>query len=244
MGGSAMRKIILPLIAACLVLTACSKGPKDAVIPSDMKEWSQLDDKVKQLSDDDRRLFATYMMRVGIAGALKGEGVPAGMTIGQAIEAQRKFEADKKAQADKESALQAKVMAQRNAAIERMNQVVTFAIVSMEYTASDPVNGVMSDKETFSYAVKNSSDKDIAGLKGTATFTDMFGQDIYTMNVQIDQGIPAQSEQTLDGFEMELSQVNDDDMNLARATLDKVKVTFTPTMIVYADGSKDEAPAE
>jgi len=238
-----MRKLILPLIAACLVLSACSKGAKDTVIPHDPKEWSKIDDQVKSLPSEERQLFAKYMLRVGIGGAFNGKSIPDGFTVGQAIEDQRKFEADKKAEEDKQAAYQSQVQAQRNAAVEHMNQIVNFAISSMAYSASDPDNGVMDDKEVFSYVVKNNGNKDIAGIKGTAVLTDMFGNDFYTINIELDQPVPANSEQTFEDYESVLNLNDNADSALARASLDKIKVSFTPTMIVYADGTKEEAPA-
>jgi len=90
-----MRKLVFTLVAAGLVLSACSKGPKDTVLPSDPKQWSEsgLKDSIEKLSPDDRKLLGAYMIRMGIGGALTGKTIPEGTTIGQAIEEEKKYEA-------------------------------------------------------------------------------------------------------------------------------------------------------
>lgn len=88
-----MRKIILPVVAACLMVSACSKGPKETVIPTDPKQWSDIKPSIEKLDPADKQLIGKYMVRVGIGGAFTGQSIPPGTTIGQAIEDEKKFEA-------------------------------------------------------------------------------------------------------------------------------------------------------
>ncbi|MDV7396312.1 hypothetical protein RZS08_33265, partial [Arthrospira platensis SPKY1] len=63
------------LVVLTGVLVACSK-PYDTVIPSDMSAWDkELAPVVKELSDEDRKLFSAFVARAKIAEVFaKGEG--------------------------------------------------------------------------------------------------------------------------------------------------------------------------
>ena len=76
----------LSVIAVAVLVAGCSK-PTDTVIPSDMSKWdTELAPAVKKLSEDDRKLLTTFVMRAKMGQAFgKGEGVPFGMTVGEAI---------------------------------------------------------------------------------------------------------------------------------------------------------------
>jgi len=84
----------LAIALAAAVLVSCS--PKWALIPPDPHNWDQLANNVKRLSPDESRLFAAYMSRQVMAGAYPDgrPNMPAGTTIGDAINDERAFEAD------------------------------------------------------------------------------------------------------------------------------------------------------
>ena len=93
---AAKKAAIFPGLAVCLATTALgSCSPKQAVIPPDPHNWDQLANNVRQLSPDDSRLFTAFMSRRVMADALPDgrPNLPAGMTIGDAIDDERAFEA-------------------------------------------------------------------------------------------------------------------------------------------------------
>jgi len=83
----------LAIVLAAAVLVSCS--PKWALIPPDPHNWDGLANDVKRLSPDESRLFAAYMSRQVMAGAYPDgrPNIPAGTTIGDAINEERALEA-------------------------------------------------------------------------------------------------------------------------------------------------------
>jgi len=109
------------MVAAALLLVSCS--PKGVVIPTDPAHWDQLSSSTKQLSTEDRRLLAGYLVRQSLAGAFSGgkPSVPPGTTIGQAIAEQKKFEADATQKQVADEILKAKAAAQLASAEAALN---------------------------------------------------------------------------------------------------------------------------
>lgn len=235
-------RLLLPVLVLALALGACSRS-KDVVIPADSSKWSELGDKTKDLSDDDKRLLGAYLMRTAMRQALAHEqGVPPGTTVGDAIAQEKDFEAKQKLEEAQAAALKARALAARNAAIEGMRHLVTFAMVSKTYVPKDIYANRFSDRVAFVFAVKNNSDKAIAGVKGTTEFSDMFGSPIKKMNLSLDEAIPAHGEKTFDTYYLDLNQFESGDQKLAGTDLAKMKVSFVPEMIVFADGTNQKAP--
>jgi len=239
-----MNKRIFLLVVFCVTATigACSRA-KDAVIPADPAKWSSLGDVTKDLSAEDKRLLGTYLMRKSFAGALaQGNGIPPGTTVGEAIDDQRNFEAKEKLADAQAAALRARALAERNAVIDKLNKLVTFAVVSKTYVPKDFQAERFSDRVAFVFAVKNNGTRDIAGIKGVVEFDDMFGTPIEKMGLSLDNAIPANSEKTIDGYSKDLNQFEANDQQLAVTDLSKIKVKFEPQMIVFSDGSNIKAP--
>jgi len=237
-----MRQFLILFLAAFLV--GCSQ-PKSHTIPSDPAKWDKdMASSIKELSPEDKRLFATYMTRAVVRAAFTKEpAVPPGTTIGDAIEAQKEFEAKEKAEEQEAAALKAKVLAERNAALAKLRDTVMLTVVEKQYLPSDVMNGRYSDRIQFVFAVKNKSSKDIAGVKGTLNFLDMFDTPIESISLSLDHPVKADSDATIDGYGKDINQFENDDQKLAVTDLSKMKVTFVPEMIVFADGTRLTAPS-
>ena len=94
-----MRKGFSILLCS-IILTACS-GPKDTVIPRELDKMDSIKPAMEKLTVEEKELAASYIMRNTIGaklgalfGGKEGTGIPEGMTLGKAIEEQRKFKAD------------------------------------------------------------------------------------------------------------------------------------------------------
>lgn len=87
-----MKRMLL-LILLSGVLAGCN-DPHDAKIPP-LTEFSTIKTQLEKLTPEERDLLAGYMMRKTV-GAVFGEKSPSeeGVTIGQAIEAQKKWKAE------------------------------------------------------------------------------------------------------------------------------------------------------
>lgn len=245
-----MRRLTLALIAA-LSLVACS-GPKDTPLPRELNKMDTIKPALDKLPGEDRELVAGYVMRHTIGAAMSamggkaGEGIPEGMTIGKAIEEQRKFVADAKLEEAKQEALKAKLKAEREAALKGMRDAVTVTLVSKRLDSERGFSGmVMDEKLVITFGYKNNTNKDIAGVKGTIEVQDLFGDELSGFNVSNDQTIKAgQSATWVGSRSVQFAVGHNQDRKLADLPDDKFKVVWVPDVIVFADGTKLAAPKQ
>jgi hypothetical protein len=224
-------------------LASCS-DPKKTEIPSDPNKWETISDQVKQLDQEDKRLLAAYLARMGIASAFthKAVVVPPGTTIADAISQERDFEA--KMKSDDAAAAAVKQQAQAAAAVEinKMNQAATFAALGVTILPKNYDVGRYSPQVSVPFAIRNNTDKEISGIKGTIELQDIFGSTLRRLSIAADRSIPAKSQVTMGDYVWDMNQFDNDDQHLMSVDLTKVRAKFTPSMIVFADGTKIVAP--
>lgn len=238
-----INKIALPLL---LVLAACS-GPKDTPLPRDLEKLDSLKPALEKLTPEERELAAGYIMRVGVGSKLKGAfggeegpGIPVGMTVGKAIEEQRKFKADLAIEEAKQQALQAKLAAEREAALKPLREAVTVTLVSKKVVPEYGYSGMLMDENlNVVFGYQNNTGKDIAGVKGHISIKDLFGEQISGFLVSNDDTLKAGESITWTGSRSVKYGVNENgDRKLADLDPSKYKVVWEPWMIVFADGTK------
>ena len=182
----------------------------------------------------------------GLFGGKEGPGIPEGMTIGKAIEEQRKFKADAAIEEAKQQALKAKLQAEREAAQKQMREAVTVTLVSKKLAVEHGYSGIVTDENlqvVFGY--KNNTDKEVAGVKGYVSVKDLFGEEISGFLISNDTTIPAGQSTTWTGSRsVRFSLGNNKDRKLAELGDDKYTVVWEPEMIVFKDGTKLTAPKE
>lgn len=196
-------------------------------------------------------MFAGYVMRNtlgaklgGLFGGKEGPGIPDGMTIGKAIEDQRKFKADRAVEEAKAAALKEKLRAEQETAMKAMREVITLTLVSKALIEERGMSGMLMDENlqvTFGY--KNNSAKDIAGVKGYVSVKDLFGDEISGFAISNDKTIKAGESITWTGSRsVKYSMGNNKDRKLVELTDDKYKVIWEPSIVVFTDGTKLVAP--
>ncbi len=236
----------------CLVLVACN-SVKNTPLPQDLDKMESIKPAMEKLTPEERELAGGYIMRhtlgakmKGIFGGVEGPGIPDGMTIGKAIEEQRKFISDQKAEEQKQAALKAALQAKREAALKPMKEAVTVTLVSKQIKPEYGYSGILMDENfvvTFGY--KNNTQKDIAGVKGYISVRDLFGDELSGFAVSNDDTIAAGKSITWTGSRTVKYAVGDNkDRKLAELDDSKYKVIWEPQVIVFSDGSKLELPTE
>lgn len=244
-----MLRLVLSFLAL-LALTACS-GPKDTPVPKELAAMESVKPALEKLTPEERELFAGYVMRHTLGAKLgglfrgkEGPGIPDGMTIGKAIDDQRKFKADRAIEEAKEAALKEKLRADQEAAMKAMRDVVTLTLVSKALKEERGMSGMLMDENlqvTFGY--KNNSTKDIAGVKGYVSVNDLFGDEISGFAISNDKTIKAGETVTWTGSRsIKYSMGNNKDRKLAELTDDKYKIVWEPKVVVFTDGTKLVAP--
>lgn len=234
-----MRKIILPIVVATLALSACNSA-KSTLIPTDPEKWGEISEQVKSLDDDDREAVTKYMMRMTLGAAFSGgkAGIPPGTTIGDAIDQQHEWQKKQQQEEAEAAVLKAKVEAQKAADAAKIKQAATVAITDVSILPENMMAGRYSDRLNMEIAVQNKTAKQISGIKGTVNFDDQFGSRISSTNLSLDEDVKPNESRNITGYGRDLNQFEDSDKKLASIPFSKMKVTFVPEMIVFADGSK------
>lgn len=243
-----MRYLLLVLGAVALM--GCS-NPKDTPLPADLAKMESLKPALEKLTQEERELVAAYVVRQTMGAALGGllggkpsAGIPEGMTIGKAIDDQRKFAAEAKAEEARQQALKAKLAAEREAALKPMLEAVTVTLVSKKLAEERGYSGmVMDEKLEVTFGYKNNTIKDISGVKGRVVVKDLFGDEISGFQISNDATIKAGATTTWTGSRsLRFSLGGNKDRKLAELPDDKFKVHWEPQVIVFADGTKLAVP--
>jgi len=243
-------RVSLVVLVCSILLVACS-GPKDTPLPRDLDKIESIKASMEKLTPDERELAAGYIMRHtigaklgGLFGGKEGPGIPEGMTLGKAIDEQRKFKADVALEEAKQQALKVKLEAEREAALKPMREAITVTLVSKKIATERGYSGMVMDENlevTFGY--KNNTDKDVSGVKGRISTKDLFGDEISAFQISNDSTIKAGQTATWSGSRsVRFSMGSNKDRKLAELGDDKFKVVWEPQAIVFSDGTKLAVP--
>ena len=244
-----MRLLLIFLI--CIASLGGCDRPKETVIPKAIEKLETIKPALDKLTTEERALATGYILRQtmaeklgGLFGGKAGPGIPEGMTIGNAIEEERKFVAERNSEEAKQAALAAKLQAEREAALKPMRSAVTVTLVAKEIVPKRGMSGMLLDEYlnvTFGY--KNNTEKDIAGVKGLISLRDLFGDKISEFLVSNDSTIKAGESVTWTGSRSLQYSIGDNkDRKLGELTSDKYKLLWEPRIIVFSDGSKLAVP--
>lgn len=231
-------------------LVGCT-GPKDTAVPKELDKIESIRPSLAKLTEEERELFAGYMVRQtvgaklgGLFGGTPGPGIPDGMTIGKAIEEQRKFKAEAAIEEGKQKALKEKLAAEREAALKPMREAVTVTLVAKGIRAERGYSGTVLDEHLdVSFGYKNNTTKDISGVKGRVSVRDLFGDELSAFLISNDDTIKAGNASVWSGSRsVKYAVGGNKDRKLAELPDDKYTVVWTPQVIVFADGTKLTAP--
>lgn len=239
----------LTILLCSIVLAACS-GPRDTPLPRDLDKIESIKPAMEKLSPEERTLVTGYIIRHTVGASLgalfggkEGPGIPEGMTLGKAIEEQRKFNADAAIDEAKQQALKTKLQAEREAAIKPMREAITVTLVSKKISTERGGGIVMDENLEVTFGYKNNTDKDIAGVKGYISVKDLFGDEISGFLISNDNTMKAGQTVTWAGSRsVRFSLGNNKDRKLAELEDDKFKVVWEPKMIIFKDGTKLTVP--
>jgi len=249
-----MRTNTALVLAGLLLFAGCSK-PVDTVIPSNMDTWDkELGPVTQKLSEEDRKLFAGYVVRMKMASAFKGDSsdIPFGTTIGQALEDQRKWladmereQAEEKAKSDREEAermaLKQKIEAERASQMEAINGTVTVTLVSKNELARNFQAGRYSDQQQFVIGAENKSQKTIVGVSGELEFVDLFGKVVGAVNFRMSEKIEPGKTARWTGVR-DYNQFIPEQRAVWGLEDGKYTTKFTPEAVVFSDGDKLAMP--
>lgn len=230
---------LLSTIVAALMLGACNSVSGEPLPTS--AEDPALAEIGKKLNDEERRLLIGYLMRREMAKAFGGASLPDGVkTVGDALEAQRKWAANLSESEQKAEALKAEVQQKRKVAADQIARTVTVAFIGANYHPSSFGSGNYQDVERFTFAVHNLGAKAIKALKGDAVFIDTFGDEFVRVPMQFEEVVQRGEKKTIE-LEMEINQFMDEHKKIMSLDSTK-KFRFEPDQIVFEDSSSIKAP--
>lgn len=235
-----MKRLALSIIMIG-ILSACS-NPKDVVIPSDTTAWeSELKDAIKELPDDEKLAVAAYMMRAKVGQAFGGEGIPAGTTIGQAIELQKNYELERSINEAREKEISARKQEEKDAIIEQLNSAVSVTLLSKTQEEADVSKGNYLGIQRVSVGIQNTSEKEIAGVAGELKFIDIFDKEVGSIRIKVTQDIWPSDVYTWEG-KREYNHFFKEHVAIWNLEDGKYTTQFVPSMIVFSDGTKLSVP--
>jgi len=238
------------ILAVVVVLCACS-NPKDTVVPTSIDKMESIKPQLEKLTAEERELFANYVLRHTLGAAMgglfgiKAEPIPEGMTIGKAIDEQRDFLTKAKIKEAEEKALKEKVKAEQQKAMDEMSKAALVTLVRKKL-GSESMSGITIDEKLIvTIAFKNTSPKDIAGIKGTLDATDIFGEQLSGFNISYDKTLKPGETATWTGERSVKYGMNaSKDRKFANLPDDKYKLSWKPDMIIFVDGTKLTKPTD
>ncbi|MFN7647567.1 MAG: hypothetical protein ACK5UT_08620 [Acidobacteriota bacterium] len=199
---------------------------------------------MKGLTVDEVRMLIAYQVRGGLSKAFGGkERSPVGKTVGQLIEEARKDALAEKTEADKQKRLADEAKAKEEATASELRKSLTLTVYEKGFTPSDAMSGRFEDYITIRCAYENASGKDIRAFKGTVVFQDLFGVEIYRSGLTISDPIKAGVKGKWDGS-IKYNQFIETQSRFRNADLKDMQVTWMPSSIIFADGTKIGDTAE
>lgn len=237
-----IRFLILSLVS--IVMISCN-NPRSAEIPVDTESWKsdvKFTKSLEKLTDDDKSVLMAYLMRISMGKVFgQSEGLKKGMTIGDAIKAEKDFQAEQVKEEAKSKALAAELQKQQAELVKHMNDAITTSLVDIKLRESDWESGRYTDDFLIQIGFKNNTPNAVTGISGTMVFGDIFGNELKRVGIAYDDGLDANATITYT-CSVEYNQFIDDDTRLAQTNLEKLKYRWEPSVYMFEDGSELRMP--
>lgn len=235
-----MKKITFAVCAiAFLGMWGCSKDAHAFRITDQNKSTFMNEIKnMKGLTVEEARLLIAYQTPSGASAPLGGKGQnPVGKTVGELIEEARKQAESEKSEADKQKRLAEEAKTKQEAIAAELRQAVGVAVFEKGFLPANPGAGTFDAFITIKCAFENSSPKDIRAFKGVVNFQDLFGSEIYHVNLTISNPIDAGAKANWSGV-VKFNQFVEAQQRFRNTELKDMKVIWMPASILFSDGTR------
>ncbi len=188
---------------------------------------------------EEARLLQAYLLRheMGKAVSSKDAAKLSGKTIGDLIKEERDLEATAKAEQAKQDKLAAEAKAKEEAAAQQLRKAINLTVFSKSFLESDFHEGRYEDLIVIACVYENTAGKDVRAFTGAVKFADLFGKEIFTSNLTIQDAVKAGEKATWRGT-IRYNQFIESHQALRNAELKDMQITWLPRQILFADGSK------
>lgn len=218
-----MKKQILFLLLATW-LFSCS-SPMDKKFNEETAE-EDIKAVKSELDSTEMKLLAGSMIRLKFQDKKLED-----MTYSEILENGKKWKAEQEKIEAEQKALAEKAAKEEAERIQKLNQSVMVSCFEKGYAEYDYEKFI-----TYKFVIKNKSEKNIRAVKGGITFTNLFDDEISSLNFVYDQSIEAGKEITWNAT-TDYNQFKDDDQALKNKDLKDLKVVWKPEKIIFEDGT-------
>lgn len=214
-----MKKILTAIsILTMIALTSCNnplnKKYSDKTLEQDAKEIKESN----KLNDDDLKMLAGYIMLAKL-----GDKQIDGKTYAEILQAAKDYKSE-------QEQLAAKAKKDEEEKREKLGSALTVAMYDKGFTKED-----YQEYLEYALAFENKTGQDIRAVKGSITITDLFDTEIKSINIVMDNVIPAQ--QTVKNtYTTDYNQFMDEDTRLAGKEMKDIKVIWNPEKIIFVNG--------
>lgn len=163
-------------------------------------------------------------------GKLQGKDL-SNKTYAEILTEAKTLQKEKRAQQQEQEKLANKTKQEEKAHHEKLRKTIGVAIYDKGFQEVD-----WQDYNTFKFAFENKSDKGIRAFKGTVVFTDLFDEEIYSLNLTIDEPIPSGQTVTWNG-QADYNPYREQDVVLRNKELDDLKIIWKPEKIIFTDNT-------
>lgn len=219
------------LLFCSLLLIGCS-DPKSYQVTTLTEE--QKKELGQKLTADEGQKLMLWQIRQSLTGKKGGEGV----TVEQAIKEQDEWLEKRKGEELKAAEIKKRVEEERKAKQEEFGKLLSVALINKKNTVQEYNQKFVN----FELAFENKSDKDIQGVKGILRITDIFDDTIQNIRWSFDNGVKSKQTFVERGAGLDINQFKDEHMKLWNTDFEKLKSTFEVQTIIFADGTKIDAP--
>jgi hypothetical protein len=153
------------------------------------------------------------------------------MTYSEILEDGKKWKAEQEKIEAEQKALAEKAAKEEAERIKKLTEAVIVSCFEKGYAEVD-----YQDYITYKFVIQNKSDKTIRAVKGGITFTNLFDEEIKSLNFVYDQPIEA-GKQVNCNATTDYNQFMDEDQTLKNKDLKDLKVVWKPEKIIFKDGT-------
>jgi hypothetical protein len=153
------------------------------------------------------------------------------MTYAEILEDGKKWKVEQERIEAEQKALSEKAAKEESERIKKLNQSIMVTCYEKGYVEVD-----YQDYITYKFVIQNKSEKKIRAVKGGITFTNLFDEEIKSLNFVYDQPIEAGKEVTWNAT-TDYNQFVNEDRTLKNKDLKDLKVVWKPEKIIFVDGT-------
>ena len=225
-----MKKIVTLLIAA--IFLSCS-NPMSKVYTEEGFMLDMVEIRESNGEETATKITA-YIMQQALKSSFdeEAENMLVGKTYSELVKQSDDYEAQMKAKEEEEKRLAEEEKKRRKEIALKISESLTFAITKKGFAKTN-----YQEYITYTFTFKNKTDRDIAGVKGSVTFYDMFDEKIKSLNLSYDDGIKANKTINYKAT-TDYNQFKSEDKKLKNTELSKIKVSWEPEQLIFSDGEK------